>query len=179
MPKFPSRADLLRHLSRTEAPNTPGWLLRLIASAAERGEPFEMSFADSLFGGREASLRAAQAQRDALEDRGRVGCHLRETAASRRRGLPVGVRLVYLERPSGPLVMWDILWTDDGENRRKRLSLSAHGYRGGFAKAIALRAEKSGLDLSAWECPPIESLLDAKQLGKLRGHPRAGLILAR
>lgn len=166
----------LRYLTRMAYNDSPGWWLRLTASAAASGEPFEMHFADGLFGGFEGSLRAAQAQRDALEDRARKGCHIRVTAASASRNLPVGVRLVWRDRPSGPLVLWEALWTESAGNLRKRWSVTVHGYRGGFAKAIAQRAKMTGLDLSEWACPPIEILLSAGQLATLRAHPRKDVI---
>lgn len=153
MPKVFDRSDPLRFLSRVELPNTPGWLLRLTASAAVSGEPFQMSFADSLFGGRDGSLRVAQAQRDALESKTRRGAHLRATSASKTRGLPAGVRLAVTERPSGPYLQWDVTWFEGDKERRKRFSVAAHGYHGGFAKAIALREAKTGLDLSGFACP--------------------------
>lgn len=162
----------LRHLTRLEyADQSHGWLLRLTASAAASGDPFEMHFADGHFGGKEGSLCAAQAQRDALEDPRRKGCHLRATAASQQRGLPAGVRLVWTERPSGPLVMWEAMWTEDKMHRRKRWSITAHGYRGAFFKALKQREEKSGLDLSGYDCPPIETMLDAKRTAQLSQHP--------
>lgn len=174
MPKVSDPSDPLRFLSRVELPNSPGWVLRLTASAAASGEPFEMSFADSLFAGRDGSLRAAQAQRDALASKTRRGAHVRATTVSRGRGLPSGVRLVVHVRPSGPYLLWDVLWMENEKERRKRFSVAAHGYRGGFAKAIALRELMSGLDLSGWACPRIEDVLGKSQLAKILCNQHIG-----
>lgn len=163
-----TKSDPLQFISRIESERC--WKLQLTASSSKDGQAVQLYFSDSIYGGRAPALTAAQRERDRLKDRQRKLHHRKSTVITACRNLPAGVtytidRRLYNDGRKRYDIVWMAYWmapnptAEKMEQEKKRFSSRAHGYRTAFTKAKQLRAEKSGFDLSEYDCPNLIDVL--------------------
>lgn len=137
-----------RYLYRLQGKKGTGWQVRMPARIL--GEPLTHFFADQLFGGDSAAKQRAARMRDRLLERANKPLHvsgyLAGQASRRYAGMPAGLTLRPIPRPSGPPRWhWAVYWFEDGQQRKKEFSVQRWGLLGGLQRAVAIRHEKTGL----------------------------------
>lgn len=117
--------------------------------------PASKYFADSKYGGKDAALLAALAARDKgmgpRPEQRDVRVHRSNTRNSS--GL-VGVSIdIEQRRPTcaGANLAWIAYWSDRGVQRRKRFTVSLHGFVEAWERAVATREEMTGRPFSRHE----------------------------
>jgi hypothetical protein len=135
----------MRGISRIDQPEkrTHGFFVRL----QRRGISHNAFFADQSYGGKRRALRAAQRHFRILEKKYRPMTRKRWAELPRRKGKSgiIGVRRVVIRQPGQPrLAYWQANWSPRPYRIRRR-SFSVRKFGERKAKALAVKARRSGV----------------------------------
>ena len=145
MQESPASSDH-EYVVRLDGPRHKGWQLRM--PPWRLSGPASKYFADSKYGSKDAALSAALAERDERmgprPEPGEVRFHRSNTRNSSRL---VGVSIdIEQRRPtsSGANLAWIAYWSDQGQQRRKRFTVSRYGFVNAWERAVAMREQMTG-----------------------------------